>query len=124
MVPAVALGIEIRHLNCGHAETLVVGSPPRRRIPDPDRVLAHGALDSHVAALAWNHERFAARWLERQPEYPGAGWRALWAITPHERLRRRCILDAIVAAAWGLSFADLARILRDCHQIIRVLTPT
>ncbi|MCY3019632.1 MAG: hypothetical protein NTW87_11460, partial [Planctomycetota bacterium] len=38
--------------------------------------------------------------------------RRLWAVTPHERLRLRSILDAIVAELYGLSFGDFAWILR------------
>ncbi|MEO9030022.1 MAG: hypothetical protein ABI413_14530, partial [Ktedonobacteraceae bacterium] len=35
------------------------------------------------------------------------------AITAHERLRLRCILDAIVAELYGLTYDDFAWILRD-----------
>jgi hypothetical protein len=38
------------------------------------------------------------------------------AITPHERLRLRCMLDAIVAALYGLDRDDFAWILKDCDQ--------
>lgn len=38
------------------------------------------------------------------------------ALTAHERLRLRCILDAIVSALFGLSRDDLRWILRDCDQ--------
>jgi hypothetical protein len=38
------------------------------------------------------------------------------AITSHERLRVRCILDAFVAALYGLSREDLRWILRDCDH--------
>lgn len=48
-------------------------------------------------------------------------WKSLWAITPHERLRLRCILDAVVAHLYGLDPEDFAWILRDCdHPIERV----
>lgn len=36
-----------------------------------------------------------------------------WALTDHERLRLRCILDAIVAELYGLDYEDFAWILRD-----------
>jgi hypothetical protein len=36
------------------------------------------------------------------------------AITPHERLRLRCILDAAVAELYGMDIADFAYILKDC----------
>lgn len=42
--------------------------------------------------------------------------RRLWAITPHERLRLRCMLDAIVAALYGLDRDDFAWILKDCDH--------
>lgn len=55
------------------------------------------------------------------PEWLGGGrhntsWRRLWAITPHERLRLRCMLDAIVAVLYGLDHDDFAWILRDCDH--------
>lgn len=40
----------------------------------------------------------------------------MFAITPHERLRLRCILDAIVADLYGLDEDDFAWILRDCDH--------
>lgn len=41
-------------------------------------------------------------------------WRRLWALTPYERLRLRCLLDAITAELYGLNYEDLSWILRDC----------
>jgi hypothetical protein len=46
----------------------------------------------------------------------GHPWRRLWALTPHERLRLRCELDAVVALLYGLDQDDLAWILRDCDH--------
>ncbi len=59
---------------------------------------------------------FAPQWLEMRAVYPQLNeqnWRRLWAITPHERLRLRCILDAIIAELYGLSYDDFAWMLRD-----------
>jgi hypothetical protein len=59
---------------------------------------------------------FAPQWLEMRAVYPELGelhWRGLWAITEHERLRLRCILDAIIAELYGLEYDDFAWILRD-----------
>jgi hypothetical protein len=39
-----------------------------------------------------------------------------WAITPHERLRLRCMLDAIIAVLYGLNHDDFAWILKDCDH--------
>jgi len=49
-----------------------------------------------------------------QKEKPRKSWRLHWAITLHERLRLQCILDAVVAELYGLDYANLALILRDC----------
>ncbi|GLV59817.1 hypothetical protein KDH_66410 [Dictyobacter sp. S3.2.2.5] len=59
---------------------------------------------------------FAPQWLEVRQAYPQLGqqhWRQLWAITSHERLRLRCMLDAIIAELYGLDYDDFAWILRD-----------
>ena len=55
-------------------------------------------------------------------EFPGLAPLALYAfpfrgaITIHERLRLRCILDSIIAEFYGLDWDDLAWILRDCDH--------
>lgn len=60
--------------------------------------------------------RFAANFsLERSSQY---GWQRFWGITPHERLRLRCSLDAIIAELYGLDYSDLAWVLRDCDHPI------
>jgi hypothetical protein len=59
---------------------------------------------------------FAPQWLEMRTASPQLGeqhWRMLWAITQHEGLRLRCILDAIIAELYGLDYDDFAWILRD-----------
>lgn len=43
-------------------------------------------------------------------------WRSLWAATPHERVRLRAMLDAAVAALYGLERHEFAWILRDCDH--------
>ena len=44
-----------------------------------------------------------------------------WPITPHERLRLRCMVDAIVAKLYGLSKEEFAYVLRDCDHPCRCL---
>ena len=43
-------------------------------------------------------------------------WRQLWAVTPHERLRLRCIIDAVMAELYGLDYEDLSWLLCDCDH--------
>lgn len=52
----------------------------------------------------------------RDDSHPLIGWRSHWAVTLHERLRLRCILDAVVAALYGLDLDDLKWILKDCDH--------
>ena len=44
------------------------------------------------------------------------GWRSMWALTTYERLRVRCIVDAVVAHLYGVTAEDLGWILRDCDH--------
>lgn len=69
-----------------------------------------------VARLNLIMSCLAPQWLEIRKTYPHLGgqhWHRLWAITRHERLRLRCILDAIIAELYGLEYDDFAWILRD-----------
>jgi len=43
-------------------------------------------------------------------------WKSYWAITDHERLRLRSIIDATIACLYGLDERDLSWILRDCDH--------
>lgn len=75
-------------------------------------------LISATAALCWPSVTFAPNWLaltgaDAVCRSRGVRWRLLWAVTHHERLRLRCILDAIVADLYGLDEDDFAWILRD-----------
>jgi hypothetical protein len=55
---------------------------------------------------------FSPSWT-RSDDY---SWRRLWAVTEHERLRIRCIIDALVATAFKLSWRDLKHLLEDCDR--------
>ncbi|CEN89112.1 methyltransferase [[Clostridium] sordellii] len=59
---------------------------------------------------------FADKWIVLKNIYKNIrnkNWYSLWALTDHERLRLRCILDAVVAEMYGLDYEDLAWILKD-----------
>ena len=70
-----------------------------------------------VARLSFAHPWFIPSWIELMPKAPESisGPRN-WPLTPRERLRLRCQIDAIVALLYGLSPADFAWILRDCDH--------
>jgi hypothetical protein len=63
-----------------------------------------------------------APWWPGRRRTSGHPWRLLWALTPHERLRLRCGLDAVVALLYGLDQEDLAWILRDCDHPLELST--
>ncbi|GCE31011.1 hypothetical protein KDA_64950 [Dictyobacter alpinus] len=65
---------------------------------------------------------YAPQWLELRAQYPHLGqqhWRQLWALTPHERLRLRCLLDTLIADLYGLDYHELAWILRPDPQHLK-----
>ncbi|MFB2738069.1 Eco57I restriction-modification methylase domain-containing protein [Umezakia ovalisporum] len=49
-------------------------------------------------------------------------WYQLWAVTPYERLRLRCILDAIITELYGLEIEDFAWILKQCDYPTEQIT--
>jgi hypothetical protein len=85
-------------------------SPIPRTVP-----AAFGEL---VHRLNCSHSWFAPEWMlsKQQRIWAGKSWRRLWAITKHERLRLRCMIDAIAAALYGLCRDDFCWILRDCDH--------
>jgi len=77
-----------------------------------------GSTARAVMSLCMPGVRYAPGWKKafadaRRRRTP---WSRLWAITCHERLRLRCMLDAIVAVLYGLDRDDFAWILKDCDH--------
>lgn len=68
---------------------------------------------SHLFSDSWIALKSKADCLEH---HLNQSWRSLWAISPYERLRLRCILDAIVTELYGLGYEDFAWILQDCDH--------
>ena len=68
------------------------------------------------ARLALASKTFTLSWIKLREEF--ADYSVLpiyqnWALTEHERLRLRCILDTIIAELYGLDYKDFAWIVRD-----------
>jgi hypothetical protein len=83
-------------------------------VPD----LVRGQFAVQVAHLSLLSVAFADIWLKVLGDTTTleTSWRSRWAVTLLERLRVRCILDAVVAHLYGLNAEDFAWILRDCDQ--------
>lgn len=75
-------------------------------------------LERYVAGLSLGHLVFARLWttLRRSDWVGDLPWRALWAMTPHERKRQRAILDATVAKLYGLERDDVRHVLDGCDH--------
>ncbi len=95
-------------------------------------VLAETVLTSHMSAevrkrfseialsLGGPAEAFALPWVRLTSGE--RGWHSLWATTPHERLRLRCICEAVVAELMGLGKDDFAHVLADTDHPVEELT--
>lgn len=77
-------------------------------------------LTSIALRLACVSEIFSGAW-EFQYISKTSPWRKAWAVTPHERLRLRSIVDALVAYGYGLSVEDMSWILRDVDHPLEQL---
>lgn len=73
-------------------------------------------LSEYTLRLCGTHELFARVWLNSDLKTRSCPWRSLWAVSSYERLRLRCILDAVVATLYDLDDTALAWILADCDQ--------
>ena len=68
--------------------------------------------------------RYSPRWLQLRTSNAALDLRSVasyWAITPHERLRIQCLIDGVIAELYGLDYADLTWILRDCSHSVSEL---
>jgi hypothetical protein len=89
----------------------------------PDKQTYKNELEILISCLTFTAAIFADKWKSIYQRgilnnSDSKNWYQLWAITPYERLRLRCILDAIVAELYGLEIEDFAWILRDCDYPI------
>lgn len=87
-------------------------------LPRPERSVGRHL----VAALNGPDLSFAPLWLGIS-EVRERAWQRCWAVTRHERLRLRAMLDALVAASFELSISDLEWILRGCDVPIGMSVP-
>lgn len=76
---------------------------------------ASEAVIEYGARLSFGHILFASFWRVLPRRLGDARpWRSLWALSSYERRRLRCVVDAVVAHAFGLTGRDLAWILDEC----------
>lgn len=71
------------------------------------------------ASLSLAHSIFAPHWLNLIQELPSLRdqkWKSRWGISDHERLRLRCIIDALCAQLFCLTWDDVVHIFADCDH--------
>ena len=86
----------------------------------PELFQSFSQIAIQIAGLCWNSSRFASAWLKVASEFARQHlWKQLWAVTPHERLRLRCIVEAVVAKLYGLSLDEGSWILKECDHPIK-----
>ena len=98
------------HINWFYAEELPL--PKSLKAYSVEQILIK--IISLTNADKW----FSSKWLYlcRKYEISNINLYQLWALTPYERLRLRCILDAVVAELYGLEIDDFAWILKECDH--------
>lgn len=77
-----------------------------------------------ISPLQFCHNLFSPEVLKFQSlgyDITKAGLGKYWALSRIERLRVSCIIDAIIAAVYGLNYLDLKHMLRDCAFDNRLL---
>lgn len=87
------------------------------------KVLRRPELLHAIASLSLCSTSHAPAWQALFNENPdlqrvalGRGWRRSWAISRHERVRLRAMVDACIAHFYGLTEADFAFVLKDCDR--------
>ncbi len=104
-----------------HLNYFIIEELPLPQRPNLNSNILH-LLSEYTLRLCGVHEIFAQEWLNNSLQTQSRPWRALWAVSPHERIRLRCILDAIVATLYGIDEDALTWILSDCdlpHEILQ-----
>lgn len=68
-----------------------------------------------TSKLTFIHNKFSIAWLilRHELKLENENWHLLKAITKHERVRLKCILDAVVSELYGLNYDDLKWILKN-----------
>ncbi len=89
-------------------------------VPDARDLEKYSELSILAARLSFPHVRFATEWSYLKERcvlhFSKRGWRHHWAVTPHERLRLRAMLDGLSATLYGLSRDEFAWVLKDCDH--------
>ena len=78
-------------------------------------------LNELALSLCAGHEIFSNVWINEFSNNEGCPWRKNWAATPHERLRKKILVDCCIADAYGLEIKDLEWILRETSHSIEQL---
>ena len=94
---------------------LTVGWSVLEALPLPDLSASVGtALARQAIALNCANEAMASYWVSSKSPDRALSWRRQWAVSDSERLRRRCIADALCFSAYDLGRSEVAYMLGEC----------
>lgn len=97
-------------------QSLTLGTLAEIAVPLPQSIPS--GFDLVCERLSLPHLKFAPAWVAKRGN---SRWFESWAITSHERIRGRAILEATVGNTLGLGSDEFRWILRDCdHSIERL----
>ncbi len=76
-------------------------------------------IASLSAGLSWGALRLSPAWLRATADGSVSAvraWKCQWAVTAHERLRVRCIADAVIANLFSIEQNEVEWVLTDCDH--------
>jgi hypothetical protein len=109
---ALRIKMSQNHVNWFYAEELPI---PKRLSGRIGELISERICHSFMPGVCFS----AAHLYKAMSGHSGA-WKKTWALQPHERLRVRSLVDAAIAASYGLDYEELKHFLADCdHPVSR-----
>jgi hypothetical protein len=131
-VPLLVLNRPIQSRLCGFLNSFAFDYVMRRRLgglsvnyfvldeaPLPRQssdVFSEAHVRRWIDSLCMGNQVFAGMWCGDDLSVRRNAWRSHWALLGAERLRARCILDALATMALGLDAATLSEVLKECGE--------
>lgn len=75
-------------------------------------------LERQTASLVWPAIAFARSWMRLKSDLP---WKRLWALTAHERMRLRAVVEALIAHGYGIGKDEFGQIMKQCDYPINAV---
>ena len=110
-----------RRLGYLHLNYFILKDLPLFILEDLDSTLWFN-INNICRRLCLINEYFSPVWVANYENYKQSKWRVIWALSIFEKMRLRCILDAIVSKLYGLDEDDLLHCLAMCDLPLSALS--